>query len=180
MRYPSRRTFLTSLGTAAVGPVILGGRVFAQALQARVDATALRQRIEALSSFGRPSGGTFADGVSRVAYSDADVVGRRYMTDLMRTAGLQPRVDAAGNIFGGRAGNDAALPPILFGSHIDSVPNGGNFDGDLARSRRWACSKPSRQRTCVPATRWRWSSGQMRKAWLSASDWLAAVSSPAM
>ena len=131
MRYPSRRTFLTSLGTAAVGPVILGGRVFAQALQARVDATALRQRIEALSSFGRPSGGTFADGVSRVAYSDADVVGRRYVTDLMRTAGLQPSVDAAGNIFGRRAGNDGALPPILFGSHIDSVPNGGNFDGDL-------------------------------------------------
>jgi N-carbamoyl-L-amino-acid hydrolase len=70
----------------------------------------------------------------------------------MRTAGLQPRVDAAGNIFGRRAGNDGALPPILLGSHIDSVPNGGNFDGDLARSRRWACSKPSRQRTCVPAT----------------------------
>jgi beta-ureidopropionase / N-carbamoyl-L-amino-acid hydrolase len=81
--------------------------------------------------FGRPSGGTFADGVSRVAYSDADVVGRRYMIDLMRAAGLHPRVDAAGNIFGGRAGIDASLPPILFGSHIDSVPNGGNFDGDL-------------------------------------------------
>ena len=81
--------------------------------------------------FGRPSGGTFADGVSRVAYSDADVAGRRYVIDLMRAAGLDPRVDAAGNIFGRRAGTDASLPPILFGSHIDSVPNGGNFDGDL-------------------------------------------------
>ena len=81
--------------------------------------------------FGRPSGGTFADGVSRVAYSDADVAGRRYMIDLMRAAGLDPRVDPAGNIFGRRAGTDASLPPILFGSHIDSVPNGGNFDGDL-------------------------------------------------
>jgi len=40
-------------------------------------------------------------------------------------------VDAAGNIFGRRAGTDGARPPILFGSHIDSVPNGGNFDGDL-------------------------------------------------
>jgi N-carbamoyl-L-amino-acid hydrolase len=49
----------------------------------------------------------------------------------MRAAGLEPRVDAAGNIFGRRAGTDGALPPILFGSHIDSVPNGGNFDGDL-------------------------------------------------
>ena len=81
--------------------------------------------------FGRPSGGTFADGVSRVAYSDADVAGRRYTIDLMRAAGLDPRVDPAGNIFGRRAGTDASLPPILFGSHIDSVPNGGNFDGDL-------------------------------------------------
>ena len=69
--------------------------------------------------------------MSRVAYSDADVAGRRYMIDLMRAAGLDPRVDPAGNIFGRRAGTDVSLPPILFGSHIDSVPNGGNFDGDL-------------------------------------------------
>ena len=131
MRYPSRRAFLTSLGTAAVGPVILGGRVFAQDLRARVDGAALRQRIEALSSFGRPTGGSFADGVSRVAYSDADVAGRRYVIGLMQAAGLEPRIDPAGNIFGRRAGADTALPPILFGSHIDSVPNGGNFDGDL-------------------------------------------------
>ena len=81
--------------------------------------------------FGRPAGGTFADGVSRVAYSDADVAGRRYVMDLMRAAGLEPRVDPAGNIFGRRAGSQSALPPILVGSHIDSVPSGGNFDGDL-------------------------------------------------
>jgi N-carbamoyl-L-amino-acid hydrolase len=131
MRHSSRRAFLTNLATAAVGPAVLGRRGFAQNLPARVDATALRQRIEALSMFGRPSGGTFADGVSRVAYSDADVDGRRYTIDLMRAASLDPRVDPAGNIFGLRAGTDASLPSILFGSHIDSVPNGGNFDGDL-------------------------------------------------
>lgn len=128
---PSRRAFLTDLSIAAIGPLVLGQRAFAQNLPARVDATALRQRIEALSMFGRPSGGTFADGVSRVAYSGADVAGRRYMIDVMRAAGLDPRVDPAGNIFGRRAGADPSLPPILFGSHIDSVPNGGNFDGDL-------------------------------------------------
>jgi beta-ureidopropionase / N-carbamoyl-L-amino-acid hydrolase len=127
----SRRVFLTNVATAAMGPVVLGHRALAQNLPARVDATALRRRIEALSMFGRPSGGTFADGVSRVAYSDADVAGRRYTIDLMRAAGLDPRVDPAGSIFGRRAGTDAVLPPILFGSHIDSVPNGGNFDGDL-------------------------------------------------
>ena len=81
--------------------------------------------------FGRPAGGTFADGVSRVAYSEADVAGRKYVMDLMRAAGLEPRVDPAGNIFGRRPGREPSLPPILFGSHIDSVPSGGNFDGDL-------------------------------------------------
>ena len=50
---------------------------------------------------------------------------------VMRSAGLEPRIDAAGNIWAWRAGSDAKLAPVLFGSHIDSVPNGGNFDGDL-------------------------------------------------
>ena len=96
-----------------------------------VDAAALRQRIEALSVFGRKPGATFADGVSRVAYTDADVAGRGYVMDLMRAAGLTPRIDPAGNIFALRPGSDRSLKPILFGSHIDSVPSGGNFDGDL-------------------------------------------------
>jgi beta-ureidopropionase / N-carbamoyl-L-amino-acid hydrolase len=131
MAYPSRRAFLAKVGAAAIGPVILSQRAFTRDLPARIDAAALRQRIEALSMLGRPPGGTFADGVSRVAYSDADVAGRRYLTNLMRTAGLEPRIDPAGNIFGRREGTDGSLPPVLFGSHIDSVPNGGNFDGDL-------------------------------------------------
>jgi len=69
--------------------------------------------------------------VSRVAYSDADVAGRQYVMELMRRAALTPRIDPAGNIFGKREGSEPGLPPILFGSHIDSVPKGGNFDGDL-------------------------------------------------
>jgi N-carbamoyl-L-amino-acid hydrolase len=123
-----RRTFL---GTLAAGVVAARDGLTAQASPLAIDASALRQRIEALSAFGRPAGGTFADGVSRVAYSDADVAGRQYVIGLMRKAGLTPRVDPAGNIFARREGSEAALPPILFGSHIDSVPKGGNFDGDL-------------------------------------------------
>src|SRR5262245_53305735 len=118
----TRREFLGTVATAALTRQTAGPRV---------DGVKLRERIEALSQFGRPAGGTFADGVSRVAYSDADVAGRRYVTDLMRAAGLAPRVDAAGNIFARRDGTEPSLPPILFGSHIDSVPSGGNFDGDL-------------------------------------------------
>jgi N-carbamoyl-L-amino-acid hydrolase len=82
-----------------------------------------------LSVFGRPAGGVFADGVSRTAYSDADIAGRRFVMDEIRAAGFQPRIDPAGNIFARRPGGSG--PPILFGSHIDSVPGGGNFDGDL-------------------------------------------------
>ncbi len=124
-----RRAFLASLAAAG-----LAGTRVAKAQSASaptVDAAALRQRIEELSVFGRPAGGSFAAGVSRVAYSDADVAGRDYVMGLMRAAGLAPRIDPAGNIFGRRAGTEPSLPPILFGSHIDSVPSGGNFDGDL-------------------------------------------------
>ncbi|HLK62862.1 MAG TPA: Zn-dependent hydrolase [Bryobacteraceae bacterium] len=117
----NRRHFLGAVAATA----------FAAPGTPRVNSARLRERIEALSVFGRPANGTFADGVSRVAYSDADVAGRRYTMGLMETAGLKPRIDAAGNIFARRAGSDASLPPVLFGSHIDSVPSGGNFDGDL-------------------------------------------------
>src|SRR5260370_13376127 len=48
----------------------------------------------------------------------------------MKQAGLAVRIDAAGNIFGQRAGSEK-LPILLFGSHIDSVMHGGNFDGDV-------------------------------------------------
>ena len=125
MHLTRRSFFAASLGAYAA-PWRLPSR---QSLS--VDAKALRARIEALSVFGRPAGGAFASGVSRVAYSDADIAGRRYVVDLMRVARLEPRIDAAGNIFGRRAGRDASAPPIVFGSHIDSVPSGGNFDGDL-------------------------------------------------
>jgi N-carbamoyl-L-amino-acid hydrolase len=97
----------------------------------RINADRLRQSLEGLSVFGRPAGGTFADGVSRIAFTDADIAGRNYAMELMRAFGLVPRIDPAGNIFGLRSGSDQNLKPILFGSHIDSVPSGGNFDGDL-------------------------------------------------
>jgi N-carbamoyl-L-amino-acid hydrolase len=109
----------------------LAASALAEGTPARINAGRLRDRIERLSVFGRPPGGGFADGVSRIAYSDADLAGRKYAISLMEGAGLKPRIDAAGNIVGRRAGTDDSLPPVLFGSHIDSVPNGGNFDGDL-------------------------------------------------
>jgi N-carbamoyl-L-amino-acid hydrolase len=123
-----RREFLQSLASTAV---VAAAPLRAQSAAPRIDAAKLRQELEALSAFGRPADGAFADGVSRTAYSEADVAGRKYVMSLMREVGLEPRIDPAGNIFALRAGQDASLRPILFGSHIDSVPQGGNFDGDL-------------------------------------------------
>ena len=124
----TRRNFVVALGAPIAAGVMRQG---APAGELRVDAASLRRRIEELSVFGRPAGGSFANGVSRVSYTDADIHGRAYVMNLMRSAGLVPRIDPAGNIFARREGTDAGLPPILFGSHIDSVPSGGNFDGDL-------------------------------------------------
>ena len=87
----------------------------------------MEQRIQTLSGFGaNPQGG-----VSRVAFSKADIEGREYIRELMEEAGLEVRLDTAGNIIGKREGSDPDLPVIMFGSHIDSVPGGGNYDGDV-------------------------------------------------
>lgn len=93
----------------------------------RANQERIEERIQALSQYGRnPEGG-----VSRVSFSEADIEGRKYIVSLMEEAGLTVRIDAAGNIIGRREGTDPSLPPILFGSHIDSVPHGGNYDGDV-------------------------------------------------
>jgi beta-ureidopropionase / N-carbamoyl-L-amino-acid hydrolase len=127
----SRRTFLATLTALAVGAnsSLRAARRTPETL--RVNAARLQRSLEELSVFGRPAGGSFEDGVSRIAYSDADVAGRRYAMDRMRAAGLDPKIDTAGNIRATRAGTQPSMKPIMFGSHIDSVPNGGNFDGDV-------------------------------------------------
>ena len=92
----------------------------------QVNSQRLQQALDKLSEFGRnPEGG-----VTRLGFSEADMAAREYVMGLMRQAGLAVRVDPAGNIFGRRPGTEN-LPVLLFGSHIDSVPHGGNFDGDV-------------------------------------------------
>src|SRR6266571_7929904 len=91
-----------------------------------INSQRLQGTLEKLSDFGRnPQGG-----VTRLGFSETDLAAREYVTGLMRQAGLEVRVDPAGNIFGLRAGSEE-LPTLLFGSHIDSVLHGGNFDGDV-------------------------------------------------
>jgi N-carbamoyl-L-amino-acid hydrolase len=84
-------------------------------------------QLKELAQFGSNANG----GVSRVAYGPADLRARTWVTGLMREAGLTVRVDVAGNLIGRREGQSRGLSPLLFGSHIDSVPDGGNYDGTV-------------------------------------------------
>ena len=92
-----------------------------------INGSRLNEHLRALGEFGKnPQGG-----VSRVAYTEADRQGREYVMGLMRAAQLEVSIDAAGNLVGRRGGSDRRRKPIVMGSHIDSVPEGGNYDGDV-------------------------------------------------
>lgn len=78
--------------------------------------------------FDEPTGLT---GVNRLALTDRDAEGRRQVQAWMLEAGLTVTIDQVGNVFGLRPGRDASLAPVMMGSHIDSVPTGGAFDGAL-------------------------------------------------
>ena len=76
-------------------------------------------------------GATPRGGVRRLTLTDVDRRGRDRFRALCEAAGLAVRIDAIGNMFARRAGHDPARPPVLFGSHLDSQPSGGKFDGAL-------------------------------------------------
>ncbi len=82
-------------------------------------------RMEALSRLGATPEG----GISRTAGSDADLAARKLFAGWLEEAGLGVRSDFAGNLIGRLEGADPAFPPLMTGSHLDSVPDGGNFDG---------------------------------------------------
>ena len=75
-------------------------------------------------------GATPKGGVCRIALTDLDRQGRDLFVQWARGAGCSIRVDAIGNIFARRAGQDDNLPPVMTGSHIDTQPTGGKFDGN--------------------------------------------------
>jgi len=74
-------------------------------------------------------GATPKGGNCRLALTALDGQGRDLVTGWMRDAGMTVRVDQVGNIFARRAGRDDSLPPVMTGSHIDTQPTGGKFDG---------------------------------------------------
>ena len=107
----------SAIGNAGGTPVVNAGR--------------LNAWLEGLGRIGQT-----ADGMQRVAFSQFDIAGRDYVMGLMRGAGMAVRIDAAGNIIGriegsGSGGDMGALPAIMLGSHTDTVPAGGQYDGAL-------------------------------------------------
>ena len=91
----------------------------------RVDGTRLNATMEHMKTFGMSDTG----GSTRVAFSGANRVALSYLSSLMLQSGLMPRIDVAGNLIGRREGKVAGFAPIVSGSHIDTVPNGGHYDG---------------------------------------------------
>jgi N-carbamoyl-L-amino-acid hydrolase len=92
----------------------------------RIDRKRLERSMEELGRIGETPRG----GLTRLALTDEDKRGRDWMVARMREAGLRVTIDRMGNIFGERPGA-AALPPVMMGSHVDSVPTGGKYDGQL-------------------------------------------------
>ena len=92
----------------------------------RINRDRLQQRLDALATIGQlPDGG-----VRRTAYSVEDLAARQWVMESMQTAGMTVSIDAAGNLIG-RYDGTQALPALATGSHIDTVPAGGRYDGAL-------------------------------------------------
>ena len=93
----------------------------------RIDAKRLWDSLMSMAQFGATPKG----GVRRLTLTDIDRQGRNYFRARCEAAGLTVRVDEIGNMFARRPGRDPNRLPVLFGSHLDSQPSGGKFDGAL-------------------------------------------------
>ena len=106
---------------------LLVSSLFSQKPNYTVSKERLLKNLKKLSVFGINKN----NGNDRVAYSDYDVQAREYLKEYMKNLGLKVHVDYAANIIARKEGSNKKLKPIIFGSHIDAVPNGGHYDGPL-------------------------------------------------
>lgn len=112
---------MTTLQAARAAAAAAGARA-----DLRIDGGRLWDTLMRLATIGATPRG----GVCRLALTDLDRQGRDFFVAEAQAAGCTVRVDAIGNIFARRAGRDNALPPVMTGSHIDTQPTGGKFDGN--------------------------------------------------
>jgi beta-ureidopropionase / N-carbamoyl-L-amino-acid hydrolase len=118
-----KQSSLTVIGLGVFGSLLSNNKKAGAVLS--VNGKRIESRIFELAKFGVDEKGRNY----RVAYTKGDIEGRAWFMELMKKAGLDPAIDAAGNIIGKRKGKNPSLKPIAFGSHIDMVPDGGNYDG---------------------------------------------------
>ncbi|MBG9550054.1 Zn-dependent hydrolase [Cytobacillus firmus] len=97
-----------------------GKNVNLEKVQVRIES-----HIDTLSKYTATPG----RGTTRLTYSQEDLLARQYIKEKMKAAGLKVREDGLGNIFGKLDGSLKDAPSVLIGSHFDSVPNGGSYDG---------------------------------------------------
>lgn len=116
-----------AMSLSAFGASDLNGKNIFAETKLKVSGQRIESRINELARFGRDENGHGY----RVAYTKGDLEGRAWFIELMKKAGLEVSIDTGGNISGKRKGKNASLKPIAFGSHIDMVPDGGNYDGTL-------------------------------------------------
>lgn len=124
-RHFIQQSSLTIIGLSVFGSLLSNNKKAGATLI--VNGKRIERRIFELAKFGVDEKGRGY----RVAYTQGDIEGRAWFMELMKKAGLDPTIDAAGNIIGKRKGKNPSLKPIAFGSHIDMVPDGGNYDGTL-------------------------------------------------
>ena len=108
----------------AIGPL---GRPSWLGQAIEVDAARLNERMRTLATFGANASG----GIDRVAFSDANIEALDWLRELLSAAGFTSASDYAGNLIARKAGTEPGLAPLMFGSHVDSVPGGGNYDGPV-------------------------------------------------
>ncbi len=98
----------------------------------RINADRLQRSLRELAEIGAyQDDATGLTGVRRVALTDEDAAGRVQVVEWFEDAGLDVTVDRVGNVYGRRPGRDDSLAPVMAGSHIDTVPSGGAYDGAL-------------------------------------------------
>jgi len=121
----------------------------------RIDGDRLWERLMALARYGA----TTAGGVCRLALSQEEIQARAALVAMGRAFGLMPSVDAAANLFLTLPGTEPHLPSLLIGSHIDSQPNGGKFDGAYGvvaaiEAAQAICEHSRRPRRSVEIVAW--------------------------
>jgi hydantoinase/carbamoylase family amidase len=113
----------------------------------RISLPRLKELLQGINRFGYNAQ---SGGYNRIGYSEADMAARAWFADRMRDDGLAVRSDAVGNLFGRFGPTDG--PCIMVGSHLDTVPEGGAFDGSLGTAVALECVRALKEAGFAPRT----------------------------